>query len=112
MPKKTPPIRFRSNRCVAVHVPDLAAAEKFYGGVLGFKLKSKSRSHLEFATGTLLLYVNRSARAQSPVPSFTVPHTPTAQSHLRQHGCQVKKVGDHGAYFRDPFGFTWDIIDV
>ena len=63
-------MRFRSNNCVAIHLPSLAKAERFYRDVLGFRLKSKSRTCLEFDTGHFLLYVNRSqGRSPRPRPS-------------------------------------------
>ena len=65
-------MRFRSNTCVAVHVRSLAKAEHFYGDVLGFRLRKRTKTWLEFDTGALRLFVNRSARAQPPTPSFGV----------------------------------------
>lgn len=103
-------MKFTSNKCVAIHLPSLAKAEQFYGGVLGFKLKSKSRGHLEFATGNFRLFVNKSAKAQSPIPSFTVAKTAAAKAHLRQHGCRITKNFGRAFYFRDPFGLTFDVI--
>lgn len=113
-PKSAPvsAVKFRSNNCVAVHVPDLAKAEAFYGDVLGWKLKDKSRSHLEFATGTFRFFVNKSAKAQSPIFSCNVPNTPAAKKYLRANGCKIVKSSEHAAYFEDPFGFTFDIIDL
>ena len=55
-----------------IHLRSLAKAERFYGDVLGFKLKKKTAKSLEFDTGVLRLYVNRSKKVQYPVPSFSV----------------------------------------
>jgi catechol 2,3-dioxygenase-like lactoylglutathione lyase family enzyme len=103
-------MKFRSNQCVAIHLTNLAKAERFYGGVLGFRLKSKSRTQLEFVTGTFTLFINKSAKAQSPIPSFTVEDAAAAKKYLRKHGCRVTKNFGRAFYFRDPFGLTFDVI--
>lgn len=54
--------RFRSNNCVAIHLRSLAKAERFFGDVLGFKLRSRKKDGLVFDTGVLRLYVNRPAK--------------------------------------------------
>jgi hypothetical protein len=105
-------MKFRSNNCIAIHVPSLAKAERFYGGVLGFKLKSKSKEYLEYDTGRFLLYINKSAKVRPPIPSFNVKSTPAAKTYLKIHGCKI--LGDRGdsLYFRDPFGLTYDLIEA
>jgi catechol 2,3-dioxygenase-like lactoylglutathione lyase family enzyme len=104
-------MRFRSNTCVAIHLRSLAKAEHFYGDVLGFKLKKKTKTYLEFHTGALRLFVNRSSRAQPPIPSFSVKDISRAKRLLRGAGCRI--VADRGGslYFRDPFGFVFDVIE-
>jgi catechol 2,3-dioxygenase-like lactoylglutathione lyase family enzyme len=103
-------VKFRSNQCVAIHLPNLAKAEQFYGGVLGFTLKSKSRTYLEFSTGTFSLFINKSEKAQPPIPSFTVLDARAAKAHLKKNGCQITKNFGRAFYFRDPFGLTYDVI--
>ena len=61
-----PRASFRSNCEIAIHVPDLARAEAFYAGVLGFRLVAKSADQLEFDTGALRLFVNRDSDALRP----------------------------------------------
>ena len=104
-------MRFRSNTCVAVHLRSLAKAEHFYGDVLGFKLKRRTKTSLEFGTGALRLFVNRSAKAQPPIPSFSVRDIGKAKRLLKGAGCKI--VADRGGslYFRDPFGFVFDVIE-
>jgi len=104
-------MRFRSNNCVAIHLRSLAKAERFYGDVLGFKLKKKTKGRLEFDTGVLRLYVNRSAKAQAPMPSFSVKSIAKAKRLLKGAGCKI--VADLGGafYFRDPFGIVYDVIE-
>jgi catechol 2,3-dioxygenase-like lactoylglutathione lyase family enzyme len=67
-------VTFRSNCEIAIHVPDLAQAEAFYGGVLGFRLVTKSVDLLEFDTGSLRLFVNRDPeKLRTFLPSLDVP---------------------------------------
>jgi catechol 2,3-dioxygenase-like lactoylglutathione lyase family enzyme len=61
-----PRVAFRFSCEIAIHVPDLARAEAFYSGVLGFRLLAKSADQLEFDTGKLRLYVNRDTEALRP----------------------------------------------
>jgi catechol 2,3-dioxygenase-like lactoylglutathione lyase family enzyme len=105
---------FRSNCEVAIHVPDLAQAEAFYGGVLGFRLVAKSVDQLEFDTGALRLYVNRDAESLRPyIPSLNVKDYAAARRHLEASGCKTVSAGGHSVavYFQDPFGFVFDIIE-
>jgi catechol 2,3-dioxygenase-like lactoylglutathione lyase family enzyme len=104
-------MRFRSNNCVAIHLKSLAKAERFYGDVLGFKLKKKTRTSLEFHTGVLRLFVNRATKVQPPTPSFTVKDLGRAKKLLKGAGCKI--VADWGGalYFRDPFGIVFDVIE-
>ena len=103
-------MRFRSNNCVAIHLRSLAKAERFYSGVLGFKLRSKGRNYLEYDTGNFLLYINRSTQAQAPTPSFDVGDVAKAKCALQEAGCKI--VVDRGGsfYFRDPFGNIFDVV--
>jgi catechol 2,3-dioxygenase-like lactoylglutathione lyase family enzyme len=104
-------MRFRSNNCVAIHLTSLAKAERFYSDVLGFKLRSKTRTSLEYDTGSLMLYINRSTKAQPPTPSFSVKSIARARKLLKGARCQI--VVDRGSslYFRDPFGNVFDVIE-
>ncbi len=104
-------MRFRSNNCVAIHLTSLAKAERFYRDVLGFKLKSKSRSSLEFDTGHFLLYVNRSSKAQAPTPSFDVRNLAKARRLLKGAGCKIIVDRGNSLYFRDPFGNVFDLVE-
>jgi len=104
-------MRFRSNNCVAIHLPSLAKAERFYRDVLGFRLKSKSRAYLEFDTGHFLLYVNRSKSPQPPTPSFTVKDLKKAKRLLVGAGCKILVDRGGSIYFRDPFGNIFDAIE-
>jgi catechol 2,3-dioxygenase-like lactoylglutathione lyase family enzyme len=95
-------------------VPDLAWAEAFYAGVLGFRLLARSADQLEFDTGALRLYVNRDLEALRPyIPSLDVPDYAAARRHLEEAGCQLVSAGSHSGavYFQDPFGLVFDIIE-
>ena len=104
-------MKFRSNNCVSVHLPDLRKAEAFYSGVLGFRLLSKTASQLEYDTGRFLLFVNKGAKARPPIPSFTVINAAAAKSHLESNGCEVIEDRKGGLYFKDPFGMVYDVIE-
>jgi catechol 2,3-dioxygenase-like lactoylglutathione lyase family enzyme len=107
-------VAFRSNCEIAIHVPDLARAEAFYAGVLGFRLLAKSADQLEFDTGALRLYVNRDPEVLLPyIPSLDVPDYASARRHLEAAGCKLASAGAHSeaVYFQDPFGLVFDIIE-
>ena len=103
-------MKFRSNNCVSVHLPDLRKAEAFYSGVLGFRLLAKTAAQLEYDTGRFLLYINKDAKPRPPIPSFTVINASAAKAHLEQNGCEI--IEEHGSslYFKDPFGLVYDVI--
>jgi len=104
-------MRFRSNNCVAIHLRSLAKAERFYGHVLGFKLRTRKKDRLEFDTGVLRLYVNRSPSVRPPTPSFSVKSIARAKQLLKGAGCKIT-VGWGGAFhFRDPFGNVFGVIE-
>src|SRR5215470_10420514 len=90
---------FRSNRDVAIHVPDLEKAKEFYGKVLGFKLISGNES-LAFETGTFRLWINE-GKPQSFVPSFTVSDRAASRQYLIDHGC-TPLGSQMPSYFKDP----------
>jgi catechol 2,3-dioxygenase-like lactoylglutathione lyase family enzyme len=104
-------VSFRSNRDVAFEVGDLAAAEEFYGGVMGFELMERRGDTLVYDTGHLTLYVKESGEPHPPVLSFRVRDLSEARSHLEENGCVVTAEWDRALYFRDPLGVVHDIIE-
>ena len=105
---------FRANRDIAVEVENLANAEAFYGGTLGFSIRSRSADQLELDAGSFTLWVNRVAsrdRRLPFIPSLDVPSVAKARAALEDAGCRVVRDGTHGFYVEDPFGFTIDIIE-
>jgi catechol 2,3-dioxygenase-like lactoylglutathione lyase family enzyme len=101
---------FRSNNCVAIHLEDITAAEKFYTNVMKFELLSRSEKYLEYDTGHFLLYVNQDLDTRPPIPSFTVNDIQAAKQSLLENGCTILREDQNSLYFRDPFGITYDII--
>lgn len=104
-------MRFKSNACVAVHLRSLAKAERFYSDIMGFRLRKKTRSFLEYDTGHFLLYVNRSPKAQPPTPSFTVKSIVRARKLLKGARCEILVDRGQSLYFRDPFGNIFDVVE-
>jgi len=104
-------MKFRSNNCIAIHLPSLAKAERFYSDIMGFKLKCKTRTSLEYDTGTLMLYVNRSTKAQPPTPSFGVRNLKRARRLLLGAHCEILVDRGSSLYFRDPFGNIFDVVE-
>ncbi len=104
-------VRFRANKDIAIHIPDVALAARFYGESLGFPLVNRGADNLEFDMGALRLYVNQSAtKALSYIPSFDVANRAMAGRHLEAAGCRAVSCGA-SVYFTDPFGFLFDIIE-
>ena len=104
----------RANRDVAIAVESLLEAEAFYGGTLGFSIRSKTNDHLELDAGSFTLWVNRvasSGQRRSFIPSLDVADAVKARAALEEVGCRIVRDGEHGFYFEDPFGFTLDVIE-
>jgi uncharacterized protein YndB with AHSA1/START domain/catechol 2,3-dioxygenase-like lactoylglutathione lyase family enzyme len=105
---------FRTNRDIAIEVESLADAEAFYGGTLGFSIRSRSPDQLQLDTGSFTLWVNRVASRDDRrpfIPSLDVPSAAKARAALEDAGCRVVRDGTHGFYIEDPFGFTIDVIE-
>jgi len=104
-------MKYRSNKCLAIHVIDLKKAEEFYSGVMRFKLVSKTKKQLEYKTGRFQLFINKDQKACPPIPSFSVKNITKARDQLKGAGCKI--IDDRGTslYFKDPFGFVYDLIE-
>ena len=102
---------FRSNNCIAIHLTDLDKAEKFYTKFMGFHLKNKTSSQLEYDTGHFLLYINKDAETQPPIPSFTVRNVKAAKLELIEQGCSIIEDRGDSLYFKDPFGIIYDMVE-
>ena len=106
--------------------PDLARAEGFYGGVLGFVLKSRSDRRLVFAQDGADLVIfkgdaNAAAARHGQTAStnfvFAVPALDAAMAALKAKGVEflhaVPAAGEFGRYaaFRDPFGNVLELLE-
>ncbi len=109
-----PQVVFTGNRDVAIEVPDLARAEEFYAGTLGFHVRARGENHLELDAGAFTLWVNRVTGPRRPfIPSLHVPDLAKAREYLEEAGCRIlKEVPDgRGFYFECPFGFVMDVVE-
>jgi len=105
---------FRANRDIAVEVENLVDAEAFYGGTLGFSVRSRTADQLELNAGAFTLWVNRAASGdarRSFIPSLDVPDAAKARAALEDAGCRFVRGGEEGFYIEDPFGFVIDIVE-
>ncbi len=108
---KTPPFSFRTNTDVDVYVSDLAKAEEFYEDVLGFRLVSKSKDHLEYDSGALRLYIHCGDPFPLFIPSLDVNDLAGACKYLENAGCTLIPLPRGGMYVRDPFGFLFELME-
>lgn len=104
-------MKFRSNNCVAIFLPDLKKAEAFYSGVMNLRLASKSATQLDYDTGKFSLSIHQSAEPRPPIPSFTVINIAAARTHLEQNGCEILEAPNHGLYFKDPLGVLYHVVE-
>ena len=103
---------FPSNNFVAIHLPDITAAENFYTNVMKFRLLTRSDAQLEYDTGHFRLYVDRELNTQPPIPSFTVKDIGAARKCLLQNGCTILREDESSIHFRDLFGITYYAIEA
>lgn len=109
-------LTFRANDELALHVPDPAAAEAFYAGVLGCRVTSRSEDCVALASGALRLYLLRDPERthDAVVPSFDVSDRAAALATLQAAGCTLVPIGPHAPgdhYLRDPFGVVFDVVE-
>jgi predicted enzyme related to lactoylglutathione lyase len=111
---------------LVVFAPDLAGAKAFYGGVLGFALKSETPQRLVFAhEGVDLVIFKGNANAvpyrhgedAHTVFVFAVPSLDVAMTALKQQGVSFlhdrPNQNEFGRYaaFRDPFGNVLELSE-
>lgn len=103
---------FRSNRDVAIEVPDLARARAFYVDGLGFALCSESTTHVEVDAGTIRLWIKAGSAARSFMPSLDVESVARARSIVLTAGGRIVDgaTSDDGFVFTDPFGLAIDVV--
>src|SRR5262245_32030933 len=98
--------KFRANHDVAIHGPVLAAAEEFYGKQLGLQVNARSPDQISLDAGAFTLYVNKDSKSRFYIPSFSVSDYGEARQLLEEAGCKTES-----RYFKDPFGFVFDIVE-
>ena len=76
---------------------DLVKSERFYSGVMRFKLQSKSSKLLVYKTGYFELYI--------------VKDMTKAKNYLLENSCKIISKGKNWLYLQDPNGFVFDIIE-
>ncbi len=108
--------QFRANNEIAIHVADLAAAERFYIEALGSALVARTMEMVTLSNGALRVYlvIDPAPTHEVLVPSFDVVDRNAAIEHLQAVGCTLEPVGPHAPgehYLRDPFGALFDVVE-
>lgn len=104
-------MKFRSNNCLDVVLPDLKKAEAFYSTVLGFRLISRSATQLEFDTGRFFLRIEEGTPTERPIPALTVIDAKAARSLLSENGCAIVPGREPAFRFTDPFGIVFNVVE-
>lgn len=104
---------FKISRDVALGVPNIESAEKFYVGILGFTIKNKNPdwTQLESKDGAITFYLCQDD-VQSPAFCLTVPDVEKATDYLIENGCELEPdlTNETGEVFiRDPHGYLFNI---
>ena len=99
-----------SSRDVIVRTADLAAAERYYGTMLGFAVCHRGPGILGFETGAFRLYVEFGP-AHGPVFELLVADVEATRTRLLDAGCVLVEEDRGGprCYLRDPYGVTYNI---
>ena len=112
---KPVPVNFVANNELALHVPDPAAAEKFYTEVLGCVVFNRTADCIAHQRRAQALPPSRPrAEHDSVVPSFSVANRATALARLQAAGCTLVPIGPHapgGSYVKDPHGIVFDVVE-
>jgi len=107
---------FSANNELALHVPDPAAAERFYTETLGCVVTDRTPDCISLRNGALRLYLLRDPvrTHDAVIPSFDVADRAAALTQLQVAGCTLVPIGPHapdGYYVRDPYGVIFDLIE-
>jgi catechol 2,3-dioxygenase-like lactoylglutathione lyase family enzyme len=108
--------QFRANNELALHVPDPAAAERFYVDVLGCVVFDRAPDCISLRNGALRMYLLRDPHPshEQAVPSYDVKNRAEALARLQAAGCSLVPIGPHAPgehYVRDPFGILFDVVE-
>ena len=112
---KPVPVNFVANNELALHVPDPAAAEKFYTEILGCVVTDRKPDCISLTNGALKLYLIRDPAPShgAVIPSFNVANRAAALARLQAAGCTLVPIGPHApgqSYVRDPQGIVFDVV--
>ena len=101
---------FRASRDVIIRTQNFAAANRFYGEVLGLPVAYRADNLMGFDAGSFRLYVEPGA-AHGPVFDFLVPDFAAAKAALLAAGCVVVEENPTvpRCYIRDPHGLVFNI---
>lgn len=113
---KIVPETFVANNELALHVPDPAAAEKFYTSILGCTVFDRTPDCISLSNGPLNLYLLRDPKPahDAVVPSFNVTNRAAAIAQLQAAGCVLVPIGPHAPgefYVKDPHGILFDVVE-
>ena len=100
----------RCSRDVILRTPQWAAAQHFYGTVLGLPVSHSGEAIVGFEAGAIQLYVERGA-PHGPVFDFLVPDVEAAKQRLLAAGCTLveEDATVPRCYLRDPFGLVFNL---
>ena len=104
-------MQYETDTNIAIHVPDLAKARRFYTEVLGFRLLEETDQRLVLATGSLTLFVAKDEIIMPFIPALGVDNLDDARRHLERHDVNIVRdfAPTRSFYFEDPFGIVWDV---
>lgn len=91
--------------CIAIGVPDRAAAERFYNEVLGFPTGDKAEDWTEILAGPLKLYLCDDDMAYCM--AVEVDDVDMVSKHLEHYGCEQLFESGGEVFVKDPFGTNW-----
>ena len=102
---------YQTDTNIAIHVPDLEIARRFYVDVLGFKLLEETEDRLVLATGSLTLFVAKDTAVMPFIPALGVSDLDEARRHLQANNAKIVREFSpiRSFYFEDPFGIVWDV---
>ena len=103
-------MHFRMSNAVAVQAADIAAANEFYSGVLGFPAEEQEGITAIHAD-PLTLYVDENRHCDGMLMELIVEDAEAAREYLVDNGCEVIVWGGAGksCIVRDPFGVHFNI---
>lgn len=104
-------MKFRLTHHINLPVSDIAAAERFYGTVLGLPQAPRSDEYIEFTDGTLHFYLDPDESTPGPIFEFAVEDLEAAREELVAAGCTVLRWDGPGKqnYMRDPNGYCFNL---